>query len=329
LVTGDHFKKIWLAAGRTIKIIEKKNISFLGGNDLKKLWLTFLILTVLLFGFGSQVNADLVGGVEWQFKNDQFNLNTLKADFWFADRWGIGGNYCVPDHSLSAALLYKTNPVFRTSYTYIGLGVRDLNDSYNSGLTLTQRLELTCGAEWDLSKFVPGLSVALEARTIPNELFNRDESKPGFVPVFGLSVNYQFLGARTPGTTNLGSGTISDNDLDLLAKLITAEAGDEPYEGQVAVAAVVLNRTKSGEFPTTIREVINQPGQFSSLPKLPATVPTESSFRAAKEALAGADPSRGALYFYNPATCSPEGLRFFTTSNLRITVRIGGHVFLK
>ncbi len=296
---------------------------------MKKQSLVFLCIIILLFGLGIPTQAGLTGGAEWQFKNDQLNLNTLKASLWFTETWGISGYYCIPDYSLSASILYKTNPVFRTSYTYIGLGVRDLNDRYNSGLTISQKLEFTCGAEWGFQKLIPGLSMALEARTIPNELFNRAESKPGFTPVIGLSINYQFLGASSSETTSPNSDTVTNSDLLLLAKLVTAEAGSEPYDGQVAVAAVVLNRTKSGEFPGTIREVIYQPGQFSSLPKIPTIRPTELAFEAAKDALKGVDPSRGALYFYNPATSSPEGLRFFATANLRVLIRIGNHVFLR
>jgi N-acetylmuramoyl-L-alanine amidase len=122
---------------------------------------------------------------------------------------------------------------------------------------------------------------------------------------------------------------MTDDDLYLLAKLITAESQGEPYEGQVAVGAVVLNRVKSSQFPNTIREVIYQKNQFSCLPKLPKTVPTESSLQAAEDAIRGEDPSKGALFYYNPRLSSLEGLRFFATADLTKTVEIGNHIFFK
>jgi N-acetylmuramoyl-L-alanine amidase len=90
--------------------------------------------------------------------------------------------------------------------------------------------------------------------------------------------------------------------VDLLARLITAEAQGEPYEGQVAVGAVVMNRVKSPDFPNTIKEVIYQPYQFE--PTLNGWIDkpaVESAVRAAREAIAGSDPTGGALFFFNPA----------------------------
>lgn len=293
---------------------------------MKKFLISYLISLFLLLGFTVPAYGKLEGGLECQYTNDQL-CYSLIGDYWFANRWALSGSYGLQDHCLSAAILYQTNPVFKGATTYIGLGIRDLNDSYHSGLSTIQKLELTFGATYQLTGIQPGLTLSLDARMIPNELFNGNQSNTGFAPILGFAVGYQFPETGTRGNTK--PETVSDSDLELLAKLITAEAGDEPYDGQVAVGAVVLNRIKSGEFPTTIREVIYQPGQFSSLPKLPTITPSESCINAAREALNGADPSRGALYFYNPETCSPEGLQFFSTANLRLTVRIGNHLFLK
>lgn len=96
---------------------------------------------------------------------------------------------------------------------------------------------------------------------------------------------------------------VSGSDTDLLAALIYCEAGGEPYEGQVAVGAVVMNRVKSGSFPNSISEVIYQSGQFGpaitgKLDRvLAAGSATESCYQAAREALAGASPVGDALYF--------------------------------
>jgi hypothetical protein len=297
-----------------------------GGYDLNKCFISGLVLVLLLIGCATPAFGGLEGALEYRYTNSQWSYS-LQANYWFTDRLAVSGSYDLQDHSLSAAFLYKTNPFLKGTTTYIGLGVRDLNDSYHSGLDLSQRIELTAGAGYSLKRVVPGLSVSLEAKMIPNQLFNGNQSSKGFAPILGFSIGYRLPGQRTPGSDT--TVPPSDSDIYLLAKLITAEAGDEPYDGQVAVGAVVLNRTRSGEFPTSIREVIYQPGQFSSLPKLPTITPSASCMKAAEDALNGVDPSRGALYFYNPATSSPEGLRFFATADLRVTVRIGNHVFLK
>ncbi|AZR72627.1 cell wall hydrolase [Anoxybacter fermentans] len=115
-------------------------------------------------------------------------------------------------------------------------------------------------------------------------------------------------------------------DLEWLARVIYAEARGEPYEGQVAVGAVVLNRVKSHQFPNTIREVIFQPGQFSSVANGQIYLtPNATAYKAARDALKGKDPTFGALYFYNPKTA--KNLDWFRT--LKITVKIGNHVFAR
>lgn len=119
---------------------------------------------------------------------------------------------------------------------------------------------------------------------------------------------------------------LEDGDLDLLARVIYAEARGEPFQGQVAVGAVVLNRLKSPEFPNTIRGVIYQSGQFSSVDDGQINLtPNSTSYQAAREALRGNDPSRGALYFYNP----DKAKTLWWLSTREITVRIGNHVFAK
>lgn len=92
-------------------------------------------------------------------------------------------------------------------------------------------------------------------------------------------------------------------DKELLAALIFCEAGNQPYEGQVAVGAVVMNRVNSGSYPNTISEVIYQSGQFT--PAMTGWLDsvrarsgyTESAMRAAEDALAGSNPVGGCLYF--------------------------------
>nr|WP_289371187.1 cell wall hydrolase [Paenibacillus silvae] len=92
-----------------------------------------------------------------------------------------------------------------------------------------------------------------------------------------------------------------------LAKLIHGEARGESFEGQVAVGAVVLNRVQSGEFPSSISEVIFQKGQFTAVDDGQFNLkPTATSFKAARQALNGVDPTNGALYYYNPKIATSE-----------------------
>lgn len=114
-------------------------------------------------------------------------------------------------------------------------------------------------------------------------------------------------------------------DTNLLARLVNAEARGEPYRGQVAVAAVVLNRVKDPAFPKSIADIIYQPGAFSSVSDGQINMaPSASTIRAAKEALSGADPSGGALFFFNPAKTNNK----FIWSRPQIK-QIGNHIFTR
>lgn len=102
-----------------------------------------------------------------------------------------------------------------------------------------------------------------------------------------------------------GGGSASDSDVYLLARLISAEARGEPYTGQVAVGAVVLNRIDHPSFPNSLSGVIYQSGAFSCLYDGQFNQPvSESAYRAAREALNGSDPTGGAIYYFNPATAT-------------------------
>jgi len=112
----------------------------------------------------------------------------------------------------------------------------------------------------------------------------------------------------------------------ILARVINGEARGETFEGKVAVGAVILNRVENDEFKDTIREVILQQGQFSSLLDGQAnSYPVESSIAAAKAALIGYDPSMDSLYFYNPEVATNlDWIR-----KRPVTLIIGNHVFAK
>ena len=116
---------------------------------------------------------------------------------------------------------------------------------------------------------------------------------------------------------------VLQEDLELLARIIYAEARGESFEGQVAVGAVVLNRVAHPSFPKTIREVIYQPGQFTAVrDRQIELTPNETAYRAALAALEGHDPSNGAIFYYNPKTATDPWIR--TRSEVK---RIGNHKF--
>lgn len=99
----------------------------------------------------------------------------------------------------------------------------------------------------------------------------------------------------------------SSGDLQLMARAVNGEARGEPYEGQVAVAAVILNRVKSSSFPNSISGVIYQPGAFTAVADGQINVPiAEGStvYKACEDAMNGWDPTGGALYYFNPDTAT-------------------------
>ncbi|KXG74635.1 Spore cortex-lytic enzyme [Fervidicola ferrireducens] len=116
------------------------------------------------------------------------------------------------------------------------------------------------------------------------------------------------------------------SDIELLARLVAGEASGEPYIGQVAVAAVVLNRVKSSKFPDTIPEVIYQPGAFESVSngQIWARNPTSTNYNAARDALNGWDPTYGSLFFWNPYKRVNPWIW-----TRRIITQIGRHVFAR
>lgn len=113
-------------------------------------------------------------------------------------------------------------------------------------------------------------------------------------------------------------------DSELLARVVRAEAEAEPYTGQVAVAAVILNRIESSKFPNTLAGVIYQPRAFESVSNGAVNrPPTESTRKAARAALGGWDPSGGAIFFFNPGKV---GAKSYVWTR-KIIQKIGDHVF--
>ncbi|MGM0444964.1 MAG: cell wall hydrolase [Bacillota bacterium] len=120
--------------------------------------------------------------------------------------------------------------------------------------------------------------------------------------------------------------TLSENDIEIIAKTIHGEARGEPYMGQVAVGAVIINRVISNEFPDNIRGVVYQSNQFTAVSDGQINyTPNNTAYRAAREALNGVDPTMGSLYYYNPKTAQNKS--WFQTR--KFVVSIGEHIFAK
>ena len=125
-------------------------------------------------------------------------------------------------------------------------------------------------------------------------------------------------------TANTTRGFVSNSDsVNLLARVIQGEAADEPYVGKVAVGAVILNRTRNSQFPSTLSGVVYQPLAFESVSNGQYNRALDAeAIRAAQEALSGYDPTGGSLFFWNPS--KPVSRWIWSR---RISGQIGNHVF--
>ena len=136
-------------------------------------------------------------------------------------------------------------------------------------------------------------------------------------------VGNQTLAALGIPASSGNSGGSYSGDLQLLARIISAEARGEPYQGQVAVGAVVLNRVRHPSFLDTLAGVIYQRDAFTAVSDGQFDEPiAESAWRAAQDALGGSDPSGGALYYFNPATATSAWIW-----SRPLIVTIGNHRF--
>ena len=135
------------------------------------------------------------------------------------------------------------------------------------------------------------------------------------------------MGIMSSSSSSGSSGSSSNNsaNVDLLARLVYGEARGESYTGQVAVAAVVLNRVKHSSFPNTISGVIYQSGAFDAVSDGQINLtPNSTARKAAQDAMNGWDPSYGAIYYFNPSTATNKWIW-----SRPMTVTIGKHRFCK
>ena len=140
---------------------------------------------------------------------------------------------------------------------------------------------------------------------------------------YGLAVD-GIVGKQTLAALGVSVGANQSNsDLYLLAKCVYAEARGEPYTGQVAVAAVILNRVANPNFPNTISGVIYQPWAFTAVHDGQISLePDQTAYNAAQDALNGWDPTYGCIYYYNPTTATSQWI-----FSRQTVVQIGRHIF--
>ncbi len=133
------------------------------------------------------------------------------------------------------------------------------------------------------------------------------------------------MGISSSGSSSSASSSYSNQDVELLARLIYGEARGESYVGQVAVGAVVMNRIRSSSFPNTMSGVIYQRYAFTAVDDGQINLtPNATARKAAKDAMNGWDPTYGAIYYYNPVTATSTWI-----FSRQTTVTIGNHVFAK
>ena len=132
-------------------------------------------------------------------------------------------------------------------------------------------------------------------------------------------------GGGSTRSASYGGKNVSANDLNLLANAVHGEARGEPYVGQIAIAAVILNRIDNPNFPNTIPGVIFQPGAFTAVADGQIWLtPNAQSKKAVIDALQGYDPSTGAIYYFNPATATSKWI--WSRPQIK---RIGRHIFCR
>ena len=133
------------------------------------------------------------------------------------------------------------------------------------------------------------------------------DGRAGTQTLSALGIQASSSGGGQASSSGGGAGGASSGDVALLARVISAESRGEPYSGQVAVGAVVLNRVDHPSFPNSVSGVIYQLGAFSCLQDGQWDQPVaDSAYKAARDALNGSDPTGGAIYYFNPSTATSK-----------------------
>ena len=162
---------------------------------------------------------------------------------------------------------------------------------------------------------------------ITDENKNITPSRGGFIDSINLYQESSETVQVFASSSSARKVYITSSDIDLMSKVVYKESRGEPYEGKVAVAAVILNRSVHPRFPSTIEGVIKQKNAFSCVVngKIDAK-PDDSCYKAVLEAIEGADPTDEALYFYNPKIPTSSWMKKTAKEN---KIEIGNHLFFK
>lgn len=167
--------------------------------------------------------------------------------------------------------------------------------------------------------------ISLKTLLAANNLKNVSSIRPGQK----LLIPRTTSDSVNSGDNSKDNFNLSQSDIDLLARLVSAEASGEPFPGQVAVAATILNRLEDSRYPNTISGIIYQVdnGSYQYSPVLDGRInlpASASAYQAVEQAVSGSDPSNGANGFYNPDKTTNEWVRSQT-----VTAAIGDHVFYR
>ncbi|WP_178019118.1 spore cortex-lytic enzyme [uncultured Paenibacillus sp.] len=183
----------------------------------------------------------------------------------------------------------------------------------------TLKLGSTSGDVWDLQYRLKALGI-FNAQLTGYYGTVTQQAVRTFQSRYGLQVDGA---AGTQTWAALKKYSLNQSEMDLLARVIYSEARGEPYTGQVAVGAVVMNRIQSALFPNTINGVVFQSGAFTAVDDGQIWLtPDSTAYRAALDAVRGWDPSYGALYYFNPDTATS---RWIWTRPQKL--QIGNHIF--
>ncbi|MFD1177358.1 spore cortex-lytic enzyme [Paenibacillus puldeungensis] len=193
----------------------------------------------------------------------------------------------------------------------INVGISQAASSLSSGST--------GGDVWDLQYRLKALGLYKQQLTGYYGSYTRSTVK-SFQQKFGLQAD-GMVGQKTWQV--LKRYSLNKSEMDILARLIHSEARGEPYKGQVAVGAVVMNRIQSYIFPNNIRDVVFQPGAFTAVDDGQFWLnPDSTSYLAALDAVRGWDPTYGSLYYFNPQTATSK---WIWSRPQKVT--IGNHIF--
>ncbi len=215
-----------------------------------------------------------------------------------------------------AVLGFSLSIVVLCSFLYSGIKIYKYNDNavqYEQVATVSQNKQIQQKLK-DLGYYNGAVDGVLGKASIAAiKKFQKDN---------GLVAD-GIVGSKTAAKLNISLSTQNSNDVYLLAKCVHAEARGEQYVGQVAVAAVILNRVASPDFPNTIAGVIYQPWAFTAVHDGQINLePNTSAYNAARDAMNGWDPTYGCLYYYNPEVATSKWI-----FSRQTVVTIGKHVF--